>query len=600
MDYDFGHRGPRPMDREEGAGEKAKLRDFFSLIVAAEPKLGLLGVALSVNLLSTLAGLLVPLFAKGIVDGLSRSALDPGKALLIGGAFVLQAGGSALSGYLLSVFGQDLVSKLRERLWRKQLSLKVAVFDKRGSGEMVSRMANDAQAVKSFITDNLPTFASGAVGAAGALAFLFSIDWRMSLFILGALPVAAAALYPLGKLMRSVAFKTMEENASLVSTLSRALSEIRLVKASGAEEAEYERGRERIGELYAVGVKEGTASALVAPIMSIILMALLVVIVGYGGARVASGAISAGALVAFTLYLIQVVMPVTMLAQGINQLQKARGATKRMSELLGEEEERAAGEEPGDGAGELRFDDVGFAYGEGKVVLDGLSFSLESGSVVALVGPSGAGKTTVFSLIEGFYEPQRGRILYGGRELGELSLPSWRRKIGYVLQDSPLLAGTVRDNLAYGMEEEPDKAAMEEALRMANAMDFVSELPGGLEAEVGERGIKLSGGQRQRLSLARAFLRDPEILMLDEATSSLDSESEAKVQDAMGRLMEGRTCLVIAHRLSTVVDADRILVVDGGRIVGAGTHEELVRDNELYRNFAERQFRYDLAGKVEA
>jgi len=571
--------------------EKASLKDFIALIAGTRPSPAALAAALGISLASTLGGLVVPMFAKGIVNGLSISSIDPRKAVLIALAFLLQAGGGALSGYLLARIGQGVVSRLRERLWRKQLGLSVPYFDEVGSGALVSRMANDASALKSFITDNLASFVTGSIGALGAAAFLFYIDWRMSLVILAAIPIAVLALIPLGNLMRKVALKTMDENAGLVATLSRALSEIRLVKASNAEEAEYRRGKSSIDELYAVGVREGTVTSLVGPAMSIIMMALLVVIVGYGGSRVASGAISAGDLVAFVLYLIQVVMPVTMLTSALNQLQKARGATQSIIRLLDAPDEAKGGETLARADESIVLEDLRFSYKAGEQVLKGVSFELEPGSLTAIVGPSGSGKTTIFSLLERFYEPDSGRILIGGRPISDYSLPSWRERIGYVPQDSPLMSGSIRDNLAYGAGRVPSDAELKEAARMAYADEFIEDLSAGYDTEVGERGLKLSGGQRQRIAIARALLRDPDLLMLDEATSSLDSAAEGRVQDAMENLMRGRTTLVIAHRLSTVVDADRILFLEAGRITGMGSHEELLAGHALYRSFATRQFR---------
>jgi ATP-binding cassette subfamily B protein AbcA/BmrA len=583
----------RPAEKYE---EKASLREFAALIAGTKPSIAALVAAIAISILSTVGGLVVPQFAKGIVNGLSISSIDPAKAVFIALAFLAQAGGSALSGYLLARIGQGVVSRLRERLWRKQLALSVPYFDEVGSGALVSRMANDAAALKSFITDNLASLTSGLIAALGATAFLFSIDWRMSLVILGAIPVATLALFPLGKLMRKVALKTMDENAGLVATLSRALSEIRLVKASNAEDAEYRRGKASIDGLYEVGVREGTVTALVGPAMSIVMMALLVVIVGYGGARVASGAISAGDLVAFVLYILQVVMPVTMLTNALNQLQKARGATQSIIKLLGAPEEASVGEPLLKVDRAIAVEDLRFSYKPGESVLKGISFELEPGSLTAIVGPSGSGKTTIFSLLERFYEPDSGRILLGGEPISRYSLASWRSRIGYVPQDSPLMSGTIRDNLVYGAGRPVTDAEIAEAARMAYADEFILALPAGYDTEVGERGVKLSGGQRQRIAIARALLRDPELLMLDEATSSLDSQAEERVQEAMDNLMRGRTTLVIAHRLSTVVDADRILFLEAGRITGSGSHAELLAGHALYRSFATRQFRLDVEG----
>jgi ATP-binding cassette subfamily B protein AbcA/BmrA len=590
------HHGGR-FEEEIKYEEKASLKDFIGLVAGTKPNKGSLALALGLSLISTAGALVVPMLTKGIVNSLSASGLgsmDPGKGVLIALAFLLQAGGAALSGFLLAKVGQGVVASLRERLWRKQLALEVPYFDASGSGPLVSRMTNDATIVRNFITENLSSLATGLISAAGALFFLFYLDWHMSLVMLVSVPVAVLIMRPLGNLMMKVARRTMDENAKLTTILSRVLSEIRLVKASNAEAREYGEGKKAIDRLYVFGVKEGKITALVGPAMSFVMMALLVIIVGYGGARVASKALSAGDLVAFILYLIQIIMPVTMLTNAVNQLQKARGATQSIIALL------RAPEEPREGApldrapGAIRFEDVNFSYGRGKRVLRNVSFGLRPGSVTAIVGPSGAGKTTVFSLLERFYRPDSGRILIDGSPIEDFSLESWRARIGYVPQDSPLMAGSIRDNLTYGMAREVGDEEVRAAARMAFADDFIEALPAGYLTDVGERGVKLSGGQRQRIAIARAILRDPAILMLDEATSSLDSTTEECVQLAMDNLMRGRTTLVIAHRLSTVVDADRIIFLEAGEITGEGTHEELMESHSLYRSFAVRQFRIPL------
>jgi ATP-binding cassette, subfamily B, bacterial AbcA/BmrA len=593
------HEGGREGQGHGGAeGPRASLGEFVRLIRDSKPSLPILVIALLLGAGSAIGGLLVPLFTKGIVDGFSLSAVSAGRVLLICAAFLVQAGAGALSGYLLARVGQGVVASLRERLWRKQLSLPITRFDEEGSGALVSRMTNDTAVVKGFITDNLTGFVGGAISIIGAIGFLLYLNWRMTLIILAALPVAALALIPLGRIMMRVARQTMDENARFTGILARVLSEIRLVKASNAEGREFLEGKTAIGQLRSFGIREGAVSAMIGPIMSLVMMSLLVLIIGYGGAQVASGALTAGDLVAFILYLIQFIMPVTMITQAVTQLQKARGATESIMRLLEAPEEAIAAGRTLAGFDEpIRFRNLGFGYKRGEPVLKELSFELEPGSLTAIVGPSGSGKTTIFSLLERFYEPQEGGIFLGTTAIGAYSLESWRGGIGYVSQDSPLMAGSVRDNLSYGVASPlgMDEGRLREAARMAYADEFIEKLPQGYDTEVGERGVKLSGGQRQRIAIARALLRDPALLMLDEATSSLDSASEEWVQRALENLMKGRTTLVIAHRLSTVLDADSILFLEGGRLTGRGSHAELVESHELYRSFAARQLRLPAA-----
>lgn len=321
-------------------------------------------------------------------------------------------------------------------------------------------------------------------------------------------------------------------------------------------------------------------------------MVLLVVVMGYGGMRVATGALTAGELVAFILYLVQIVMPMGQFTQFFTQLQKAIGATERIIETLdAREEDHASGRELNSANQPIYVENVSFAYDGGETILENVSFTIAPGKVTAIVGPSGSGKTTMFSLLERYYQPNSGSIRLGEEQIQGFTLASWRSKIGYVSQESPLIAGTIRENICYGLGREISDEELRQAAAMAYADQFIEELPEGYETQVGERGVKLSGGQRQRIGIARALLRDPQILMLDEATSSLDSKSELIVQQALTNLMKGRTTLVIAHRLSTVVDADQILILEKGKITGRGRHAELYETHALYREFATQQLR---------
>ena len=587
------HQGPFSTDDAPRAKiTRGSLRRFTGLLGKTKPPLLRLGIAIGFSVVTTLVGLVVPLFMKGLVDGFSVQSLDIHRIILMGAAFLCQAAGTAVSVYLLNYSGQRVVAGLRELLWKKQLALPVSYYDEHPSGDLISRMNNDTAVVKTLIAENVSGFLTGIISVIGAVAILLYLDWRMTLVMLGALPLAAVVMVPLGRFMHRISKATMDENARFTSVLSRALSEIRLVKASNAEGREHARGNAAIKGLFGFGIKEGRVMAMITPLMSFVMMALLVVIIGYGGVRISSGAMSAGGLVAFILYLIQILMPITQITTFVTQLQKAQGATESIVGILDAPEEKLDGaRRPLEERGAISVENLHFSYGKGEPVIRGISFTAEPGCVTAVVGPSGGGKTTLFSLLERFYEPDEGAILYGNTPIQEYALKDWRSRIGYVAQDSPLLAGTIRENIVYGVEREVSDNELRDVARMAYADDFISQLPQGYDTDVGERGVKLSGGQRQRVAIARALLRDPAILMLDEATSSLDSASEMYVQKALENLMRGRTTLVIAHRLSTVVDADRILFVDKGLITGSGTHEELLATHDMYRQFAVRQLR---------
>jgi ATP-binding cassette subfamily B protein AbcA/BmrA len=570
-------------------------RQFIRLIQQTKPSKLMLGIAIAMSVLTTLVGLLIPLFTKSLVNGFSLASVSPLQIVVFAGVLLAQAISNGVSIYLLNRVGQGIVAALRDRLWKKLLVLPVPYYDGQRTGETVSRMTNDTAVVKALITEHLPQFCTGAISVVGAVSILLYMDWKMTLIMLLAVPAGLAILIPLGRQMFKISKGLQDETAHFTAFLTQVLSEVRLVKASNAETVEYEKGHEKIRNLFRYGLKEARVSALVGPLMFLVLMAILVVIIGYGGVEVSSGALSAGDLVAFILYLFQIVMPMTAFTNFFTQLQKAIGATERIIATLEHvEEDTTVGRRLENANLPIFVEHVTFAYKPGENVLKDVSLTIEPGKVTAIVGPSGSGKSTLFSLLERFYRPDLGMIRMGATPIEEFSLQSWRSQIGYVSQESPLFAGTIRENICYGLDRDVSDEDIERVLDMAYAAEFIHRLPEGVDTEVGERGIKLSGGQRQRIAIARALLRNPQILMLDEATSSLDSQSERSVQEALKNLMKGRTTLVIAHRLSTVVDADAIVFIEKGVITGRGTHEALVRSHPVYREFARQQLQMQM------
>ncbi|MCM3340907.1 ABC transporter ATP-binding protein/permease [Paenibacillus sp. MER TA 81-3] len=566
-------------------------RQFVRLIQQTNPSKLLLIIALCMSVATTGVGFVVPLFTKNLVDGFSMESLNRWQIGMLVIAFVIQAAASGLSIYLLNRVGHRVVANLRDQLWNKLLRLPISYYDKHDTGETLSRVTNDTSVVKELITEHLAGCLTGVISIIGSVTILLFLDWQMTLVMLLAIPLAMLVLMLLGKKMFAISKGMQDETARFTAVLNQVLPETRLVKASNAEQIEYDRGKSGITNLFRFGLREAKIQAIISPLISFILMVVLVAIIGYGGVRVSSGALTAGDMVAFILYLIQIIMPMTQLTMFFTQLQKAMGATERIITVLDhEEEDLHAGKQLTEVNQPIILDQVEFAYEE-ETILSEMNFAVEPGKVTAIVGPSGGGKTTLFSLLERYYAPSSGVIKLGNTPIDEYSLQSWRSQIGYVAQESALLSGTIRDNIVYGTDRNVTEDELERAAQMAYADQFISELPDQYETEVGERGIKLSGGQRQRIAIARALLRDPQILMLDEATSSLDSKSEIYVQKALDNLMEGRTTLVIAHRLSTVVDADNILFVEKGRITGSGTHEQLYQTHDMYREFAAQQLR---------
>ncbi|MCU5680648.1 ABC transporter ATP-binding protein/permease [Bacillus wiedmannii] len=572
--------------------KKGSWRQFLRLIQDTNPPKGILAFALLMSLLSTGASLFIPMLTKGLVDNFSLSSISTGQIVGLITFFIMQTIAAGLSIYLLNYIGQNIVAGLRERLWKKVLILPVTYYDQNRTGDTISRMTNDTGVVKTLISEHLSNLLTGGISIVGSLIVLFVLDWKMTLLLLTVIPLSVLILVPLGRKMYKISKALQDETASFTSVLTQVLSEIRLVKSSNTEKKEYETGNKGIEKLLQFGLKEGKVQALISPVMSFVLMALLVIIVGYGGMRVSSGALTTGELVAFILYLVQIIMPMSQLSMFFTQFQKAIGATERINTILEYEvENHETGVKVTNAKQPIVLENVHFEYNEEEKVLKNIDFTIESGKVTAIVGPSGSGKTTLFSLLERFYEPTSGAINLGKDSITSYSLQSWRRQIGYVSQDSPLIDGTIRDNICYGVEGEVTDAEIEKVAAMAYVDAFIHDLPNGYATEVGERGVKLSGGQRQRIAIARALLRNPQILMLDEATSSLDSKSESVVQKALNNLMKGRTTLVIAHRLSTVVDADKIIFIEKGNLTGSGTHDELLQTHDMYREFATQQLK---------
>ena len=572
--------------------QQTGMKPFIQLLLATKiPKTALM-IGMIGSIVTTLAGLVVPMLTKNLVDGFSVEALSIPLLIAIGAAFVIQAIISGLSIYLLSAVGQKIVASLRETMWLKLVRLPVTYYDEHSSGETVSRVVNDTSVVKDLITDHFPQFITGIISIIGAVILLFIMDWKMTLVMLIAVPITLLIMIPLGKRMVTISRGLQDETATFTGHVQQTLSEIRLMKASTAEQDEEAKGLVGIDRLLGFGLKEARIFALIAPLMQFVVMLVIVFIIAYGGMRVATGEMSTGTLVAFLLYLFQIIMPITTFAMFFTQLQKAKGATERIITILDEPlEEGQDGIEKDITDEVIEVNNVSFAYDMSEKVIDRISFTAQPGEMVAFAGPSGGGKSTVFGLLERFYEPLEGEILIGETPIKQLSVQCWRNQIGYVAQESAMMAGTIRENLTYGLENRHQISddRLWEVAEMAFAAQFIRDFAQGLDTEVGERGVKLSGGQRQRIAIARAFLRDPKILMMDEATASLDSQSEKVVQQALSRLMEGRTTFVIAHRLSTIVDADQILFIEKGKITGRGTHEQLVNDHPLYREFAAQQ-----------
>lgn len=545
--------------------------------------------ALALTAAAATAGLnlVIPYMSKLIID---RAIPDDNLRLVLLVAAAIVGTAAALgflnfvSSYLMSVVGQNVVYEIRERLYRQLQALSMSFYDNRRTGELMSRVTNDVNALQQLITSGVMEIFVDALTFFVVAGLLFALDWPLTLVLLGTFPLMLVATQIFGARIRSAYRDVQESLAHVNDHLQETIAGIRVVKTFANERFEAARFGERNAHSKATHIHAVRLWSVFFPVIDVISQLGTVVVLCFGAYRVIEGALSVGALVAFYAYLQLLQRPIRRFGRVMNTIQQAAASAERVFEILDSRPEVT--EAPGAITlprieGRVRFEDVTFGYGNDPDVLHGASLEIEPGMSVALVGPSGAGKTTLANLLLRFYDPRGGRITVDGVDVKQVTLESLRTQMGVVSQEIVLLHGTVRDNIGYGRPGCSD-AEIKKAAHAANAHAFVSALPKGYDTPIGERGVKLSGGQRQRLAIARALLKDPRILILDEATSQLDSEAEGLIQEALGRLLKGRTSLVIAHRLSTIEDADLIVVVEAGRILEQGNYQALLRKRGRY------------------
>ncbi len=587
---------PRSASDTSARIDLAQVRRLFGFTRPYRARL-FIGVA-AVAIASAL-GLVFPLLIRSLFNtafGEGASALGLNTiALLLFALFVGQGIFNFIRTYNLGLVGEALVADLRKALFDHVLSLSVRFFEARKTGEITSRLTSDISTVQGAVSQALAQFVTQLITLIGGLVVLFVLDFRLTLVMLAIIPAVVLAGAYFGRQLRNISTEFQDSVANANADAEEAIAGIRVVQSFTAEGVESRRYGAGIDASYALALRRVRVRALFVPTVIFAMFSGIGVVLWYGGTLVQAGALQGGDLIAFLLITVFVAGSIGSFTGLYAQLQEALGASKRIFELLDTHSDLPEPTEPRalhDPKGEVRFEGVRFRYGDrgDELVLDGIDLWASPGEVLALVGPSGAGKSTLVSLIPRFFDPNEGRITFDGIDLRELDTETLRRHIGIVPQETQLFSGSIADNIGFGR---PGAARDDvvSAARAANADEFVSGFPEGYDTIVGERGVKLSGGQRQRVAIARALLKDPRVLILDEATSSLDSESEASVQAALELLMRGRTTFVIAHRLSTIRNADRILVLDGGRIVQQGTHAALLEAGGLYKDLYERQFR---------
>jgi ABC-type multidrug transport system fused ATPase/permease subunit len=572
----------------------ASLKHAFREIIWPRRKLVALGLVLIV--LNRLAGMVLPFASKYIID----DALTPGAYQLlytligaIGIAVAIQAASSFSLTMLLSVEAQHLIAQLRSQVQKHVLELPVRVFDDTKSGELVSRIMEDVSGVRNLVGTGLVQLVGGTVTALVAGYFLIRIDPIMT--VLAVVPLAGFGLASTRafKILRPAFRERGEIRAEVTGRLTESLGGVRIIKGFHAVEKEGEIFEAGVMRIYENVKKTLTTSTLVTALGTFLMGTASVLVLGYGGRQIIQGDLTVGDLFSFTLFLGFLIAPILQMANIGTQMTEAFAGLDRTAELLSWPREdddplRTISMPPIDG--HLVFEDVDFRYEEDKPVLKGVSFEAQPGTVIALVGSSGSGKSTMAGLAATFLEPDEGKVSVDGVDLRNVKLSTFREQLGLVLQNDFLFDGSIRDNLLFARAEATDTELQEAAYR-AHVTEFTDRFPDGLDTIIGERGVKLSGGQRQRVTIARAILANPRILILDEATSSLDTESEALVQDSLQMLLKNRTTLVIAHRLSTIQRADLILVVEDGQIVERGKHAELMAREGRYHHLHTLQAR---------
>jgi subfamily B ATP-binding cassette protein MsbA len=593
--HDRGRGGLASFNKDEPA-ISFKSVNWKRLLGYLNPYKGRMTMAILALLISSGFGLAFPLVIVRLLDSVTKAAsFAPlnNLAFLLAGIFLLQAAFSFVQSYLLAYIGEHIVYDLRTSLYGHLQQLSLDFYANRRVGDVISRLSSDVTQMRTMLTNNLTTLLSSIVTLVGAIVIVLTLNARLTLFIIALIPAVLIVAFLFGSRIQKGSTHVQDQLADSTIVAEEGLQGIRVVKSFGRETYETRRYDTAMEKTFQASLQMAVYNSAFGSVMMFLGFGSIAAVMWYGGREVIAGRLTLAMITGFLMYFITIAGSLGGLANLYGQLRAAMGGVQRVFEIL--DTKPSVHDSPNANilpasAGRITFQDVSFRYEDNVPVIQGVSLDIQPGEILALVGPSGAGKSTIFNLIPRFYDPTGGSIQIDGYDLRSITQDSLRAQMAIVPQETLLFGGTIRENVLYGRLDAGEDE-MIAAAKAANAHDFIMEFPKQYETTVGERGTKLSGGQRQRIAIARAILKDPRILLLDEATSSLDNESEGLVQEALNRLMQNRTTIIIAHRLSTIKVADRIAVLDGGRIIELGTHQELMDLNGMYARLYSMQFR---------
>ncbi|MEY8749418.1 ABC transporter ATP-binding protein [Alkalicoccobacillus gibsonii] len=558
---------------------------IFSLAINDKKKKLLLITIVIVSSLFTAAALLFPLLIKETVDEFTMNDISiwivSGLVLFL----IIKSIIEALNEYMISKFGNIVIRDLQKYIYDRIINFKVGFFDDYHSGELSSRIVNDTEIIKTLITYHIPKVVTGIIMIIGALVLTLILDWKLTIIILVIAPIIFGIIFPLMRKMENTGARQQKETSVFISKAQETFKNIKMVKASTAEKHEKNLLYKCIDKLYTANLFESKMFALVAPLVNFLLILGLLVVISYGAFRISVGTLSLSTLIAFVVYAFQIMTPMSSISGFIGEYHKANGAFKSLNDILSKNEVENTGQNKYQYTNELTFNDVNFEYKD-KPILKNINLTIKQGESLTIVGPSGSGKTTLINLIEKFYQPNEGTIKIDNVDLKDIDTNELRNNIGIVSQGSTLISGTILENLLYGLEQhEIDDLSIKKALKYSNLEDFVDRQKDKMNTHIGESGDKLSGGEKQRLNIARLFLKNPDIILLDEPTSNLDVESKNLVLESIKSLTKNKTVIKVTHSLEEVKPGDDILFLENGSIICKGSHENITQGNERYREF---------------